>query len=42
VHEYTTKFLHQAERNNLRETDGQWVARYVKGLKPAIRDRIEL
>jgi hypothetical protein len=34
--------LHLAKQNNLHETDGQQVARYVEGLKPIIRNRIEL
>lgn len=29
-----------AKRNNLHESEGQQVARYVDGLRPAIRDRI--
>jgi hypothetical protein len=42
ANEYTTEFLHLAKQNNLHETDGQQVARYVEGLKPIIRNRIEL
>jgi hypothetical protein len=30
LHEYTTEFLRLAEKNNMHETDGQQVARYVE------------
>ncbi|KAG6779359.1 hypothetical protein POTOM_015736 [Populus tomentosa] len=40
MHEYLEEFLRLAERNDLHETDGEHIARYVEGLKPAIRDRI--
>ena len=33
VHEYTAEFMRLAERNNLRESEGQHVVRYVDGLK---------
>ena len=39
MHEYIAEFLHLAERNDLHET-GEHIARYVEGLKPAIRDII--
>ena len=31
-----------AERNDLRESKGQQAARYLEGLKPQIRDKIEV
>ena len=31
-----------AERNDLRESKGQQVARYLEGLKPQTRDRISV
>ncbi|KAL9672377.1 hypothetical protein QQ045_028627 [Rhodiola kirilowii] len=31
VVEYTTKFLHQSERNELKETENQKVVRFVSG-----------
>src|SRR5262249_24963341 len=40
VHEFSTDFMRLAERNNLLKSEGQQVARYLKGLKPALRDRI--
>ena len=40
VHEYTVEFMRLAERNDLRETEGQQVVRYIDGLKLQIRDKI--
>ncbi|PKI75489.1 hypothetical protein CRG98_004159 [Punica granatum] len=40
VHDYTAEFLKLAERNALNESESQQVARYMKGLKPTIRDKI--
>ena len=40
VHEYTAEFMRLAERNDLRESEGQQVASYIEGLKPQSRDMI--
>ena len=40
VHEYTAEFMRLSECNDLRESEGQQVARYVDGLKLQIRDKI--
>ncbi|XP_010276232.1 PREDICTED: uncharacterized protein LOC104611026 [Nelumbo nucifera] len=40
VNEYTSEFLRLAKRNQLSKSDNQQAARYLSGLKPAIRDKI--
>ena len=40
VHEYTAEFMRLAERNDLRESEGQHAAKYLEGLKPQIKDKI--
>ncbi|XP_071708300.1 uncharacterized protein [Rutidosis leptorrhynchoides] len=40
VAEYTADFLRLASRNNIVETEGQQISRYLFGLRPAIREKI--
>ncbi|KAL8126377.1 hypothetical protein AgCh_013608 [Apium graveolens] len=40
--EDTTEFMRLSEQNNLYETQGEQVARYLEGLKSFIRDRIRV
>ena len=42
VHEYNAEFMRLAERNNLRESEGQQATRYLEWLKPQIRDKISV
>lgn len=42
IHKYTAEFIRLSERNNLRETENQQVARYLSGLRGNIRDRMGL
>lgn len=42
VHDYTTEFMRLAERNSLRETENQYLARYLSELSNNIRDQMGL
>lgn len=42
INEYTEEFYRLNSRNNLSETEGQQVARYIGGLSIAIQDKVTL
>ncbi|XP_040994264.1 uncharacterized protein LOC121240799 [Juglans microcarpa x Juglans regia] len=42
INEYTEEFYRLNSRNNLAETEGQQVARYIGGLRVAIQDKVTL
>ncbi|KAI3701642.1 hypothetical protein L6452_26873 [Arctium lappa] len=42
VIDYTTEFLRLTNRNEIGESEGQKVARYISGLKTSIKDKIRL
>ena len=42
IHEYTVEFIRLAERNDLRESEGQQAVRYLEGLKLQISDKIRV
>ncbi|GLT84055.1 hypothetical protein SLE2022_023070 [Rubroshorea leprosula] len=40
IHEYIVKFLRLAARNDLHESEGQQVSRYLEGLRPVLKEKI--